>query len=385
VRAGTSDYVLLLDDDITLDPECLLRAVTFADLARRPTIVGGHMFSLYDRSVLHAFAESVFPVKWWWGAAINTKTRHDFGRRNLRNTPWLHRRADADYNGWWMCLIPVRAVRELGLAMPVFIKWDDAEFGLRARDAGYPTVSMPGVAAWHVTWQDKTDSVDWQAYYHIRNRIISALLHSPFDHGGKLATESMEIQVLHLFSMQYSVAELRLRAIEDVLSGPAHLHRDLPVKLAEIQGLRQGFADARRSPDLQDFPPPWRRKPPVGLESPANGRELVKMAAAAGLRQLRGVKKGQRGRPDVQLPYQDADWWVLSTLDSAVVSAADGTGASWLRRDPKLYRSQLRRSIMLHLRLRREWARLRQQYRAAAPDFTSPERWRETFESASRD
>ena len=63
VRAGRADYVLLMDDDVKLDPEGILRAVTFADLARRPTIVGGHMFSLYDRSLLHAFAEAIEPAQ----------------------------------------------------------------------------------------------------------------------------------------------------------------------------------------------------------------------------------------------------------------------------------------------------------------------------------
>ncbi len=56
--AGRSDYVLLLDDDVVVEPEGMLRAVTFADLARTPTIVGGHMFDLFDRSVLHAFGEA---------------------------------------------------------------------------------------------------------------------------------------------------------------------------------------------------------------------------------------------------------------------------------------------------------------------------------------
>ena len=73
----------------------------------------------------------------------------------------------------------MRIVREIGLAIPVFIKWDDAEYALRARAAGYPTVSMPGVAAWHVPWLDKNDAQDWQAYYHLRNRVVTALLHSP--------------------------------------------------------------------------------------------------------------------------------------------------------------------------------------------------------------
>ena len=79
-----------------------------------------------------------------------------------------------DYNGWWMCLIPTAVIREIGLSMPMFIKWDDAEFGLRAGAAGYPTVTMPGVAVWHVPWTEKDDTVDWQAYFHERNRLISA-------------------------------------------------------------------------------------------------------------------------------------------------------------------------------------------------------------------
>jgi len=77
VRAGDSDYLLLLDDDLKIDPEGILRAATFADLARKPTIVGGHMFSLYDRSLLHAFAEAIEPHSWWWGAAPNTKAKHE--------------------------------------------------------------------------------------------------------------------------------------------------------------------------------------------------------------------------------------------------------------------------------------------------------------------
>ena len=45
----------------------------------------------------------------------------------------MHRRIDVDYNGWWMCLIPTSIlIREIGLALPVFIKWDDVEYGIRA-------------------------------------------------------------------------------------------------------------------------------------------------------------------------------------------------------------------------------------------------------------
>jgi galactofuranosylgalactofuranosylrhamnosyl-N-acetylglucosaminyl-diphospho-decaprenol beta-1,5/1,6-galactofuranosyltransferase len=381
VRAGQSEYVLLMDDDVKLDPEGILRAATFADLARKPTIVGGHMFSLYDRSVLHAFAEAVAPYRWWWGTAPNTKGRHDFGRRNLRNTPWLHRRADADYNGWWMCLIPTRIIRELGLALPVFLKWDDAEYGVRARDHGYPTVSLPGVASWQATWDDKDDARDWQAYYHLRNRVVSALLHSGQRRGGKLLGESLERQLQSLLSMQYSTVALRLLAIEDVLTGPAHLHREIGTKLKQLREYQKQFTDAQKAADLESFPPPRRRAPEAVKDSttPTNKLNLLAKALSGTLRQFRAPGEAATKRPQMALPFQDASWWVLVKLDSALVSTAEGKHAAWYQRNPKLFRSLGWRSVVAHRRLRRRWSRLSAEYRAAAPEFTSPQKWRETF------
>jgi len=386
-RAGQSDYLLIMDDDVQFDAEGILRAVTFADLARKPTIVGGHMFSMYERSVLHAYAEAIAPIRWWWGTAPNTRGRHDFGRRNLRNTPWLHRRADSDYNGWWMCLIPARVIRELGLALPVFIKWDDAEYGVRAREHGYPTVSMPGVAAWQAPWTDKTDAQDWQSYYHLRNRIVSALLHSQQPHGGSLVSELLERQLQNLLSMQYSTAALKLMAIEDVLTGPAHLHREIGTKLTQLGEFRARFTDALDAADIESFPPARRRAPEALKDSttPTNKFNLLQQALWGVARQLKPLPKGARKRPQLALPYQDASWWVLAKLDSALVSTADGTSAAWYKRDPRLFRSIGWRSLVLHRRLRRRWPRLAAEYRAAAADFTSPERWRETFAASLHD
>jgi len=387
VRAGRADYVLLMDDDVRLDPEGILRAVTFADLARKPTIVGGHMFSMYDRSLLHAFAEAVDPHKWWWGPSPNTKARHDFGRRNLRNTPWLHRRAEADYNGWWMCLIPTAVIREIGLSLPVFIKWDDAEYGIRARDRGFPTVSLPGVAAWQVPWDDKDDARNWQAYYHLRNRLVSALLHSPAPKGGAVISESLERQLQSLLSMQYSTVALRLLAVEDVLTGPGHMHREIATKLPQLRQVRAPYTDAKAAADLESFPPP-RRKAPDELKhstTPTNKLNLMTKAAGGTIRQFRRTPERARKRPQMALPYQDAGWWVLANLDSVLVSAAEGTSAAWYQRDPKLFRSLGWRSLVAHRRLRRNWARLAKEYRDAAPDFNSPERWRETFAASVSD
>ena len=122
VESG-SDYVLLLDDDVVMEPESISRLVAFADRCKTPTIVGGHMFDLYNRTVLHTFGETVNPYRFQPDQPHAEMTLgHDFVRSNLRQTPWLHRRVDVDYNGWWMCLIPTKVIRDIGLSLPVFIK-----------------------------------------------------------------------------------------------------------------------------------------------------------------------------------------------------------------------------------------------------------------------
>ncbi len=174
VRKGTATYTMMMDDDVVCEPEGVIRAITFGDLARRPTIVGGHMFNIYSRSRLHSFGEVVQPWRFWWEGAPETYGDWDFGARNLRSSRWLHRRIDVDFNGWFMCLVPRQVLEEIGLSLPLFIKWDDSEFGLRAKRAGYPTVTFPGAAVWHVPWTDKNDALDWQAYFHHRNRFVAA-------------------------------------------------------------------------------------------------------------------------------------------------------------------------------------------------------------------
>ena len=108
-------------------------------------------------------------------------------------------------------------------------------------------MTLPGAAVWHVPWTDKNDALDWQSYFHQRNRTVAALLHSPYEHGGRMVRESFNHQVKHLFSMQYSTAELRHLALEDVLAGPERLHADLLTKLPELQAKRKQYTDAQTS------------------------------------------------------------------------------------------------------------------------------------------
>ena len=382
LRAGRSRYVLLLDDDVVLEPEGIARGIAFADLCRTPTIVGGHMFNMYERSVLHSWAEAVNEWLFFWGPVAGTQQAHNFARSNLRRTAWLHKRFDVAYNGWWMCLIPVEVIREIGVSLPLFIKWDDAEFGLRAGKAGFPTVTFPGAAVWHIPWIEKDDTVDWQAYYHQRNRWVVALLHSPYPRGGNLISWSLRIDLKQLLALQYSAVELRLQALEDVLDGPERLHADLPTGLAKVRATRAKFTDALTKRDLDAFPTPRRVRPPKRgktPELPTSLTQIVATAASGALRQFRGVRDSSREHPEASLAAMDTRWWMLWRYDSALVTTADGTAQSWYQRDPETFRSMLRRSIALHQRAIREWPSLAERYKEALPRLTSVDAWDVTF------
>lgn len=379
-----SDYALLLDDDVVVEPESITRLLTFADMCRKPTIVGGHMFDLYNRTVLHTFGEVVNKYRFQPDLPHHDQSLgHDFLQSNLRNTPWLHRRTDVDYNGWWMDLIPTKVIKEIGLALPIFIKWDDVEFGLRAKKAGYHTVSLPGAAVWHVSWIDKDDLVGWQAYFHIRNRIIASLLHSPYERGGRLLRESSYADVKHLISMQYFTEHGRIMALRDVLRGPDVLHELQPRRLSEIRELSKQYSDAQFSEDIDSYPEPKMAKPPRngrGFSAPSY-KSLVPWAVKTVTKQLvKPVKPEYEAHPQAHIAHQDNRWWRMSQYDSALVSNAEGSAVSWYKRDPEQLRVKLVESTKLTAQILREWPTLRKQYGEAASRITSFEEWKKTFD-----
>ncbi|WP_454112211.1 glycosyltransferase [Microbacterium aurum] len=383
-----SDFVQLLDDDVRIEPESLRRSIVFGRYASTPTIVGAHMFDLLDRAKLHAWAEVVDDKPFMWRTLFQERMPHDFSVANLRQSPILHMRLDADYNGWWMCLIPVEVIRAVGLSLPAFIKWDDAEFCLRARDAGFPTVSLPGAALWHVSWVGKDDSIDWQAYFHARNRVVAGLLHSSAPRGGTLIRHSRRVDLKHLMMMQYYPVALRHRALRDVLSGPEHMLGNLATAMPDARALASSFPETvihkddgvpmRSRKGRQVFK--WTRR--HEFDSPTGLRLRFFTFSTLVAHWLHSPKPENVAVPEVEFGKGDAQWWRVPLYDSALVSAAGGSGKNIYTRDRARFRRMLLETMRLHWQLRRQWPRLSREYRAALPRLTSEQTWRRIFDGS---
>ncbi|GAB2511035.1 galactofuranosylgalactofuranosylrhamnosyl-N-acetylglucosaminyl-diphospho-decaprenol beta-1,5/1,6-galactofuranosyltransferase [Paramicrobacterium agarici] len=382
LKRDQSDFLIILDDDVKIEPESILRTVAFARHSKRPTIVGGHMFDLLNRPVLHAYAEIVDEKPFIWRPQHRELFPHDFRNTNLRQTRWMHSRMDADYNGWWFCLIPKTVIQEIGLSLPAFIKWDDSEYSLRAREHGFPTVSLPGAALWHVSWLDKDDSIDWQAYFHARNRIVAALLHSRHPRGGQLLRDSFRLDLKHLLSMQYYAVALRHMALRDVLTGPSHMHKNLPTQLAVLRNTAADFEEMKVLRTDEEIPATSRGKQvfPVTDAGSPSGASLALFTAKHALRHwFTRPTRASVERPDVELAKRDATWFRTPHYDSALISTADGSGKAWYRRDRDTFRLLLRESVALHRDLRARWPRLSQEFQGSLTSLVSVERWRQTF------
>lgn len=117
-------------------------------------------------------------------------------------------------------LIPTACMKQIGLSMPAFIKFDDIEYGLRAKEHGFHTVSLPGVAVWHQAWHDKDPGRTWEEYFNNRNRWVCALLHA--EKPSPIMAYQMAYGDANLgLRFIYSGIKLRHIALRDVMRGPS--------------------------------------------------------------------------------------------------------------------------------------------------------------------
>lgn len=373
------EQILFMDDDIRVEPDSILRALAFNRFAKTPTLVGGQMLNLQEPSHLHVMGEMVDSENFMWTGAVNTEYDHNFAKYPLNDeeherSRLLHRRIDVDYNGWWMCMIPRQVAEELGQPLPLFIKWDDADYGLRAGEHGYPTVTLPGAAIWHMAWSDKDDAIDWQAYFHLRNRLVVAALHWDGKISGLLASH-MKATLKHLLCLEYSTVAIQNKAMDDFLAGPDNLFEILESALPEVRKMRQEYPDAVVLPGATTLPPPsdkrWRKK----VDIPTNSLSISVRLARGVLHQLKAHDPEHHRRPQINVATQDARWFSLSRVDGVTVTTADGRGVVYRQRDRDKMLELLRESVKRQVELARRFNKLRRVYRAALPTLTSTQMW----------
>lgn len=165
VEEGQVDYVLLMDDDIVLEPSALERTHSLLSCLKpeyQDSFLSGAMLSL-EQPILQ------YENTAYWGKIRLHGLGKDFHMDTLSDCVRNESLGSYpnQYGAWWYCCIPLHRIREIGYPLPVFLKGDDMEYGIRNHR---PVLSMNGIAVWHQSFSTKLSDV--VNYYSDRNMLI---------------------------------------------------------------------------------------------------------------------------------------------------------------------------------------------------------------------
>jgi len=366
--------VLFMDDDVLLEPDLVIRMTAFSNRTVNPVIVGGQMLNLLHPNQLHVGAEY---------ARLNTLEPGQPVQHSLSTADLLgvdeetlkpnrqERRLDAGYNGWWSCLIPYEVVKATGYPLPFFFQWDDAEYSYRARGAGFPTVTLPGAGVWHADFHWK-DWDEWHRYFNLRNSIITAALHSPFNLN--LLSRALLAQLVrYLLGMQYGLSATLIKAVEDFLEGPEVLRDGGVAAMKEIRRIRDEYPETKRH-KATDVP---------GIAS--NDIGIINSAPRPSMQRLVLIKRvldrvlGRSRHSLGAVPIDEAHWWHIATFETAVVTDASQEGVRVRSYDRVKMFELARKGAKVLQRLRKEGAAVQEQYKRSMPELTSRENWKRLY------
>ncbi|WP_444498834.1 hypothetical protein [Veillonella seminalis] len=166
IESTSDSYVLLMDDDIYFDSSSIIR--TYA-------LICGLKQGYKKSYIAGAMLEMENPViqyenKAYWdkfrlktiGEGLNLASRINLIHNEVEIVDTKNQ-----YGAWWFCCMPVKRIKELGYPLPVFIKGDDMEFGIRNKA---PLISLNGIGVWHASFASKISPV--VNYYSDRNMLI---------------------------------------------------------------------------------------------------------------------------------------------------------------------------------------------------------------------
>jgi galactofuranosylgalactofuranosylrhamnosyl-N-acetylglucosaminyl-diphospho-decaprenol beta-1,5/1,6-galactofuranosyltransferase len=173
--------------------------------------------------------------------------------------------------------------------------------------------------------------------------------------------------------MQYGLAATLLKSVEDYLRGPEFLHDGGAAAAKEIHAVRAAYPDTVMH-QSSDLPGLKSGEVPMVQAGPTPSKVRLVM-----IKRLINLAMGRTVHRIGAVNQKDATWWHLSQFETVVVTDGSQGGVRVRRRDRELTIKLAKRTGKLARRLIAEIPRLREEYRAAAPQLTSRENWRRLY------
>ena len=213
-------HILLMDDDVAVSPESIKRTYNLLRLLKpeyADAMISGAMLN-YEigedqwEDTGYMTPEGTFaPAK----PPLRLTKFEDLVYNETFTLPKQVREQRQRYAAWWYCCIPIDVIKENGLPLPVFVRCDDAEYGVRC---GKELITMNGLCIWHMSFHVRYNAAV-ERYQTTRNTMIAQCTTGFAPHSDFMHELHNNIR-LELKKFGYANAELCLDAFEDFLKGP---------------------------------------------------------------------------------------------------------------------------------------------------------------------
>jgi GT2 family glycosyltransferase len=363
-KQGWATHVLFMDDDITLEPEALVRTMALFANARDPKLcVHGAMLSeerpwlQFEAGSEYSF-RSIYPLQ-----ALGRED--DLRLRSLAivDAPEI----PFDYTAWWFTAFPITITNDNPL--PVFVRGDDVGFGLM--HTGKHSVTLNGIIVWHADFGLKNNPSS--LYYESRNLALVDTLVFDKHHWWNLAYRFASFGFRNLFSMRYASTEYMLKGLNAFLSGPTEW---MKIDHAALHDELRVCAEERPMPlsgPLLDYVP--RQPRHKALRAFGFIFAIVLVGGYIIPRPLRLRKHG--------IGPIDARAVGVATLRNSILYRHDRIADGYVvERDIKRFFTLLGQVAASIVRIATSYNRLKREYRATYPQMVSDAAWEARFSAA---
>lgn len=212
-------HILLMDDDVKVSAESLKRTYNLLALAQgkyKDAFINGAMLAIEKPNL--QFEDVSYVVKSGAYRRVKWEKIYIDQVEDIAENESIDVEVKNAYGAWWYSCIPLKAVRENGLPLPLFVRCDDVEYGMRIK----PTyMTMNGICVWHEGFEGRfRPSVD--CYQYIRNFMVMMAMDDCASEKMFVARWERNIR-LHMRTLEYDTVELFLDGMEDYLKGPEYL------------------------------------------------------------------------------------------------------------------------------------------------------------------
>lgn len=373
-------HVLLMDDDVLISTESLFRSFYLLRIVRpeyERHFISGAMFDYDDRHMQHEDFGYVNNETGSFGAV-----KDDFDMRKqinlLKNEEQSSFEKDEMYAAWWYCCIPVKTIEENGLPLPLFVRGDDVEYGVRCHAK---LMTLDGVCVWHVGFAGKF-SASMEAYQSFRNGMVIRAVSGVGEKADYL--KIVDRFFWHeLWRFAYNNAEQFLDVIDDFMKGPDWLANTNAEDVFKAHGkLNEKMVPVGTFPDNYDVP---RRSNAYDIFKSEHINLAKKIWYAATCNGHFWPKRLLHSHPAVT----PCTWYDIPARNCmrqriVAVNIADMTGVV-RERDVKRCKELLKRHKQVVKNYKKNHLAVEKQYREASEKFRSWEFWTEYLKNQSKD